>query len=627
MLEPKEYTLDAPVIIENIDEAFDIAHLSLQKVTHALNELGNQTKPLHNRSAINFFLNNHTLPLNQESELQNQLWNAYTDEKWQDPIFDHPNLQHLAFALYSQGKIDNPEFETLIRRFYLQPTVNSHVAKYGIPPKIQIHTYQLLDNEGNFTYEARQLIFPTARTMRGDRFQGARLKNFQLLAQAYIEMYPSENVFFQVKSDQLGKDELLTQLLYAHALNSPDYLMESYLLFSCLIEDAYQLSSSNIDDMVYGRLLSGKLNKSAIERCNFYQIRPVAVMGFGLPETTEVHNFNPSSLTRFSIMAHDLVYHTRICTTQGKITNNLWSYLKELSRVPLQLCTNLKQHHFPLFCKLTWSLLDAEFLPHTRKTTLENTFCKEMDDPSFERVFLFNRSVLTDFGIQVFIDMVIHAERWKNTLHFNPENMNEQYKKYYEIALKIRPFLEEDLQHNIIIFKAFLAFEETHFPVIRKYLANNYLRLQDSFEFIRNNSTQFLGLINKKLGQLDDNALAFILLQSFKDSVDITQGIDKNAYKKFLAEDGKFIKNIVLMHLYFGKNPALKGALAELRINILNMTMNYPNLLETVMFPLHQFLLQHKTLPDDQRKVIGEVIKYCFLLEQRMSAPTASLTV
>lgn len=627
MLDPKEYTLDAPVIIENMDEAFDIAHLSLQKVTHALNELGNQTKPLHNSSAINFFLNNHTLPVNQERDLQNQLWNAYTNEQWQNPIFDHPNLQHLAFALYSQGKISNPQFETLIRRYYLQPAVHSHVAKYGVPPKIQIRTYQLLDNEGNFTYDARQLIFPTACTIRGDRFQGARLKNFQLLAQAYIEMYPSENVFFQVESNQLRKDELLTQLLYAHAVNTPDYLSASYLLFSCLIEDAYQLSSSNIDDMVYGRFLSGKLNKSAIERCSFYQIRPVAVIGFGLPETTEVHNFDPSSLTRFSIMAHDLLYHTRICTTQGKTANHLWSYLKELSRVPLQLCTNLKQHHFPMFCKLTWNLLDAEFLPHTRKMTMEDTFCKEMDDLNFERVFLFNRSVLTDFGIQVFIDMVIQADRWENTFHFNPENMTEQYKKYYEIALKIEPFLEEDLQHNIIIFKAFLAFKETHFPVIRKYLANNYLQLQDSFEFIRNNKTQFLGLINKKLGQLDGNALAYILLQSFEDKANIIQENDRNAYKKFLAEDGIFIKNIVLMHLYFGKNPALKEALGALRINVLNMTMNYPNLLETVMFPLHQFLLQHKALPDEQRNVIGEVIKYCLLLEQRMPAPTALLTV
>jgi hypothetical protein len=627
MFEPKKYLCDAPVIIENLDQAFDIAHLSLQKVEHAFQELGKQTKLLHPSSAVNFFLNNHVLPVNQDSVLQQQLQDAYTDEKWHHPIFNHPDLQHLAFALYSQGKITNPEFETLIRRFYLQPKVSPHVAKYGVPPNVQIHAYQLLDEDGNFTYEARKLILPIARTIRGDAFQGARLKNFQLLTQAFIEMYPKENVFFQMKSDQIGNDELLKLMFILNTVYSPDYLMESYLVFSCLIEDAFQLSSNTVDDLVYGRLLAGKLKKSHIERCSFHQIRPAAVMGFGLPETTEVHNYDPFFLTRYSIMAHDTILHAGICTTQGKSIGNLWNYLKALSRVPLQLCTNLKRHHFPLFSKLTWNLLDRDFLPQPRET-LEDTFCRIMDS---DRVFLFKQDELTDFGMQVLLDMVVNEQIWRTTLRFNPGNMNEKFKKYYDIALKISPFLEEDLQYNLIIFKAFLAFGETYFPIIRKFLASDYLRLQDSFEFIRNNSTEFLGLINKKLGKLDGNALAYVLLQSFEDFENIQQGIPMKTYKKFLMDDaqdkesiqhGKFIKNIVLLHLYFGNNPALTEPLSELRRNVLNITVFDHSMLDSVAMPLQQFLMFSKQpiLDKNQQTAIREVIKYCFLLEKEITS-------
>lgn len=623
MFESKEYAL------ENVDQALDIAHLSLQKVDRAFYELGNRIKPLHDQTCVNFFLNNHALPLNQDHQLQQQLLEAFhadTWNKWDHAIFNHPELQHLVFALYSQGKIANPEFETLIRRFYIQPLISKHVTRVGIPAKIQISAHQLLDDHGNFTYEARKLILPTARTMGGCSFQGARLKNFQYLAQAFITLYPRENVFFQVKSDQLARDQLLTQLFHLHAINTPDYLFESHLVFSCLIEDAFQLSDSNITNMVHGRLLAGNLKKSTIERCDPWQIRPLAALGFGLPETSNVHEFEPYDLTRFSIMAHDL-YHSRNRTAQGKAAGKIWCYLKDLTRIPLKLCTNLKSHHFPLFSSLTWHFTDAEFRMFPG-LTLEESICKTIakDEETGRWSFFFKQDQVTDFGMQVFMDMAIHADRWKNILHFNPEKIIEKYKNYYEIALKIKPFLEENLQYNLIIFKAFLAFGETHFPIIEKYIADNYLRMQDSFEFIRNNKTQFLGLINKKLGQLDEHALAFIVLQSFKDPVNITQEIDKNTYKKFLTEDGQFIKNIVLMHLYFGKNPAIKKALAELRTNVLNMTMQYPNMLETVMFPVHLFLMQHKTLPDDQRNVIGEVLKYCLLLEQKMPSPTTSLT-
>lgn len=559
-------------IIRDMEQARQIARASLKNVDNKLKVLCDKPADSAFNYAVDFFLNNHSLELNQDVPLQEQLLDAWQNGQWERSIMFHPKLQHLAYALFADDKLSSVAFETMIRRFHAFPAQNKSKISQNITNNHQIIAHKLLDESGNLTPEANKWLLPFAKDLHGNILQKDSLKNFLFLMRAFIEIHPEENVFFLVKNPYLAQDKLLFSLYLLNAVPMPD--KESFLVFSCLIEDAFQLARASLDDMFYGRLMAGKIDINTIEWCNHEQIRPLAVSGFGLPENDSVHEFLPGTLSPFSKMRHD-IFHSLNCTIQGKKFHTLWRHLKNIARHQIvDFCSNIPENS-AANSALIWHLTDTEFkyfsFNNCTDESMEVIFCKVFDNEFKGNIYFFHNKKITDFGIATFIDMVINAEHWNDVLQFNPEKLVGKYKKYYDIAMHIREYLQDDLPINILIFRAWLAFDATHFPVVMKYLASSSNEIQENVEFIRNNKTQFLGLINKKAGKLDEHSLSFTLLQGMEYPENIAENIDKETYKQFIEKENNFIKNIVLLHLYFSDLPALYDDLATLRDMVLSL--------------------------------------------------------
>lgn len=467
-------------------------------------------------SAANVFVNKQQININLNTLKQNALLEAYSHQNWQAEIFTDTLVLETALALFSEGKLKNAEFETILIMTYAK---NPHVACVNNVPnqKYKLQSFQLLDKNNEFTEDVKQYLLANLRGFMFQKFNATHIENFRLILQAFLEIYPSENVFFTLRSDELSHDILAGQLgehllkavIYANTETdnslSITKMNDIKIIPSCIVESALQLACFSLDDVVPVRSMAGDLLKSDVERCVDIGLRPGAVSFPGVPRPEKIHELVVSDSTRRD---HDF-YHAQTMSRTGKIIREALRRIKDLSRDEiLQHCTNpnVKDTAYSnLYSKVTWYLVDSEIeyfnTLRDKENNPVNMFCKALKHKPLTLLrrytpVLFNQDdSITDLGVITFIDMVANYALWKEA-GFDPDLLIDEYKAYFDVAKILYPhFKKGNSIYNIFIFRGYLSFRKGFMAGINLLEEKN---INQYFEFRRDNTINYIGLVAKQ---------------------------------------------------------------------------------------------------------------------------------
>jgi hypothetical protein len=546
---------------------------------------------------VNVFLNNQIFKKNSDKEKQDQLLARYRAKDWNDPIFFGADFIELALALYLGGRIKNPEFETLqqlhhaildVNQFTADATKKANVK--GIPRGSDLtfevnqilHFHTVLDENNEFTSDAQNLIIKNLPGYMSQPFNSIQINNFKLLIQAFFELYPSENMFISVLADHFPVDPYIRTIAFAPQCSilidglkkdsGIDKLFYDYanhkgrkiLLLSCLVNDALQLSCFPVDEIVSMRSVAGTLHPKDIERGLKFNIQFGAVTIPGVLKNTSAHDI---ATTSTGDAGHDR-YHSHARTRQGAMARRALARMVDLSRSELlSRCAKFQdiEQQF-LLSLLTWQLIDADFSEYdkaeyynhamTQQEKINLFFCAIYSQYHVNFIFKFEQNgvpnQVTDFGISVFIDMAKNKNFWSSLFGMDLSHLPDHYNRHLLIIEKLikKSYFTDDLKHNIILFRAYFEFGETHIDAFHQVFLKHGDQLKNALVFERDNTKKFLGLIDSRLPQSSLSeifaftAITYLLPIQFS----------KVHPSFFETKNLDLFKHIFLLFLYFNHN-------------------------------------------------------------------------
>lgn len=477
---------------------------------------------------VNLFVNNQAILMHPNRAKQETLLDAYRNKHWTHEIFIDPGFQELALGLFARDKLKATEFETLLILSYARKSMDESVKRKPVG-SLPIQFFSILDSNHQFTEEANALIIPNLKNFKRITFDDTRIENLRLLCQAFFEIYPSENMFGMVASNDLLRDPLNTTFFkdFEITMYHPDTRLKlsevknslktrpvlEKLFYSCTLHDALKLSWSTVQNVFPLRSVAGFLSKSDIEKYTTKGFRPSDVSFNNVPRDDKIHGVN--LLHDFTRREHD-EYHSIKMSLAGhdflKITNRFKKIVRDL--LAYSSLNSEQSLHI-------WKLIDAEFayfykpLNEPLETLFDNVFSYKniRFDDNFSDDFISNDGLL-DIAIALFIDMQINNNIWKTELNFNPENM-KKFSEYFSIAKKISPHLTDSMKLNILLYRIFQNFGEETYQVIYRFIDKNINDISSLMQVFRNNETGFLGLIHKKIGKINNDSLSLFLVVAF----------------------------------------------------------------------------------------------------------------
>jgi hypothetical protein len=273
---------------------------------------------------------------------------------------------------------------------------------------------------------------------------------------------------------------------------------------SCLVENILQLACESVIDVVPVRGMAGELDTIHVERSGNHRLRPGAVTFNKVKKNEKIHGMEACP---YSAAEHDR-YHSYHITRMGFRVYQALLFIKDLSRSELlQYCVNLKERNYEDLSSIaTWALTDGELAYFNNLDCVKKSeflqdaeiFCEALESDK-----------VTDLGIVTFIDMAKNKEKWK-FFAFDPENLIVKYKRHFEIAKDLLPYLRQnDSKYNIILFRMYLELGKDHLKASLNFLNKHGEKVSENLVFKRNNLTQFIGLIDTHLKKEKDISVRF----------------------------------------------------------------------------------------------------------------------
>lgn len=351
---------------------------------------------------------------------------------YETEIFKNENHVFYALWLFKQNKISRQQFSTLL-------------AREQIPKNYPIvKTFPILDDEGNFTKDAKKMLISVLETNRFAKLGKWHLERFRLLIQALPK---SERIFYVTKCDpknmsiagvaQLGND--LRNVGSWERTKYKNNLYDLHLSFGAI--EARQIALNGVHGAAANRSKIGVISTAAIKEGVADNYRPTAISinNSGVdPTIKNIHHFPVSTMP--VVTKHD-IYHAQLHNTIPPEFHMAFNHMKQI----IANFTGVKSS------LLQWTLTDREFPDFKGKSkNLDSKkgakyFAKILFHKEFvqQLPLLFNDYSyhnLSDDGIAIIRDMINESEKWKNLYKIDINYLDYPYDKAFQ---QMRAFITE----------------------------------------------------------------------------------------------------------------------------------------------------------------------------------------
>ncbi len=415
------------------------------------------------------FLNGNTVRIPKSIKLTEErlakVEEAILKGDFEAELFNEKDHVFYALWLFKQNKITRQQMSTLLARNQVN----------RLTPIRQ--TFQILDEKGNFTAEAKKLLLPIIEKNAFNGFSLRQRDRFRLLVQAAPK---SEQIFSLSGANPLfvsheGREQLGTALKknrswYSIKRKEDGLLYDLHYSFGAT--EALQIAISGTHEAAASRAQIGKISREQIKEGVAYGYRPVAVSipDSGVePTTKEIHDYRYSPMP--AVTMHD-VYHAKLHNAIPAEFHMMLNHLGEI----------ISKHTKQQWSRTLWNLVDRElpvsFIDEKLVITLENgadIFCNIVNERS-NPIFLKNK--LTDEGIAILWHMVTHPVVWKNLYKVDIEKLDEPYKAYIQKMKAFSQTINKDEHPKLINLK---------FRLFCAVNSNSYQYLANSIDTIRDN--------------------------------------------------------------------------------------------------------------------------------------------
>jgi len=401
---------------------------------------------------------NHNVKKSLNKAKLDSLDQAIKSGNWDDPIFNDPTLPQLALTLYDSEKITQQQIYTLLER---------HQTLKDFPLR---NTYKILDENEQFTQEAREFLLPIIRNRFHLRdLADESIEEFRLMVAA---LPGSEQVFYTTGIGKLAEEGIVEESikhslgLRLLGLDAMFFGKNQLIHLTSGARDALGLVRFGLDEYVRPMPRLGVQKLGDIEHGVKHQARYAAV---DYPETKPYKNIHDYlNVKDLEATSHD-VYHGNVMSTIPKnFLFVLWRFI-DISRAKTGY----------MWSKEIWDWVDTDYLYffHQQKDFEADWLNQQMTQLKFSTELFFDLlnygngtsrrevsedgSVLredkpTPMGVFIFIDMVQNRNDWLQ-LKIDPNYLAEPFKQYYLAAKEIYEYIKNDepkiqlLKYNIYV--------------------------------------------------------------------------------------------------------------------------------------------------------------------------------
>ncbi|KTD66953.1 hypothetical protein Lste_3159 [Legionella steelei] len=332
--------------------------------------------------------------------------------------------EHTFYALwlFKQNRITRQQMTTIL-------------ARDQIPKEYPLEkTFRILDEDGHFTQEARELWLPAVvRGTYGEQFNKEHLFRLYLLIATAPE---SEQVFFISKSNpkiisspdapsktpQLGDSLRRNRSWHRATYNGEEY--DLHLPFGVI--EALQIARYGVNGAAANRAKIGKVEIDAVKEGveSYYRPTAISMRGSGVETTTKnIHGYADTPMP--VVTEHD-VYHAKVHNTIMPEFNMMLNHMNEV----------IFKHTKQKWSKTMWELVDREFLSFTyRKIDLNEKngaklFQEMLHRKDRDQANLFRNNEppqLSDDGFAIVWNMVNHSDVWKKLYKIDIKRLDYPY--------------------------------------------------------------------------------------------------------------------------------------------------------------------------------------------------------
>lgn len=432
----------------------------------------------------------HVLTVPVDLETRSQLKEVLAKGDWNHSIFSHENTPYAALSLYQAQEITYHQLCTLLERRQI-------LEDFPL-----INTYPILDENNEFTQEARQFLLAAL-------YQSNQLKNltseqeYQLkklvaalpLSERYF--YTTSIGKFNDKDDNsLGKSIIESGDVCALI---KDTCAQQLVHTSTGFFDAFGLTKFGLNEYTRPLYQLGVQGIDDIEKGVKSFVRFAAL---NFPGTASykgnIHNYD--KLTFLEVTAHDK-YHAMLMSAVPKpIVHAFWHIIDVLRNT-----TGNK------WSKEIWTFVDCEIIfciSHYMSRSLNKLSDKEMTDLFCNGIRLANGEIsekycslvlkneITPAFISIILDMHKHPEIWAE-YQINPLYFTDKFREYYDTLGEIYSFIKDD-DSSLQVFKCQLYF--TH-----KFFDNeNVINFNELLDVMNQNKETFWNQVALKKVTLKD---------------------------------------------------------------------------------------------------------------------------
>jgi hypothetical protein len=442
---------------------------------------------------------------------------------WKNSIFQDPALPHLAIGLYEDGLISTHQFFSILDFNQAQRDLKN------------IQFYRILDDNGQFTAEAKKILLPSFKTKtHAVRVEDHQLEAFRMML---LQLPPSERVFYthDITEQFTGSYEIGRVLKNYGVIKEFD---KKIIRLPFGAEDALGLAQYGEQYVrIFPRL--GNLEREDIEYGVKHHLRPAAMYFPNIHVNDVIHGFKkvkPVIATDHDRHHAKVLSATPLAIRQGFWTlttlfrdvfkfywsKEIWDksdfdyrhvWLQNSGTVPRDLSP---QQMTELFCKTVW-----EGSLSTLPTFAEGGYMFTRDRDNYD----YNKS-LAPTGAAFFVDVVESPQKWLD-LTIDPKYFTKEFKEPYDIIAKQYPTLQSNDEYVFFNCQLYFALKsinaESHFPLMSRMLFD--LRDKHKIEFKKVTKT-----MSKKTGSCENAIVA------------TSSGVILNSYYKI----NRFMKDIVV---------------------------------------------------------------------------------
>lgn len=437
------------------------------------------------------FLNGYTIRVPDDIELNEtdfkQMEKAILQGNYKDDLFKNENHVFYALWLFKQNKISRQQFSTLLAR-------DQFPKNYPI-----VKTFPILDSQGNFTEDAKQMLIPMLKKNTFTKFEDWHLDRFRLLIQTAPK---SEQIFYISECDPNsisveGADQLGNALVRVRCWERTNYegrLYDLHLSFGAT--EARQIALNGVHGAAANRTKIGVISPGSIKEGVINNYRPTAISmnKSGVNPTIQgIHDFALSTMP--AVTKHD-IYHAQLHNTIPPEFHIALNHMKET----ISAFTKVRSS------SLQWILTDREF-PRLREESIKLNpkqgakYFSEMLSQKGELrkglPLLFNgysTSNLSDEGIAIIRDMVNESAKWNKLYKIDIDSLSYPYDSAIQ---QMRAFIKVvgnapyDAKLFSLKYRIFCDFPKTTYQKISKLIDSIGDTLTNDLKFEKSNDKQF----------------------------------------------------------------------------------------------------------------------------------------